>query len=86
MSKQTRKLPSAPVITKATAKVRMPAPSERLSMRGRGRKLYPFEQLTSVGMSFGVTGRTLQQMRSVVSARNRKNTLLEPKVQEPHRS
>lgn len=74
-----RKLPKAPTITKPTNAVRMPLAHERVSMRGRGRKLYPFETLTTVGMSFGVKGRSLQQMRSVVSAHNRKYSALAAK-------
>lgn len=72
-----------PTITPATKLVKLPTIGERYTLRGRGRKFYPFEQLTERGMSFGVKGRTIRQIRSVVSARNRKNMRTTPKGQEP---
>lgn len=56
-------------ITGVTKAVPMP---EIVSKRGSKSK-YPFDQLTEVGMSFGVKGRTAQSLASVVSSQNRKH-------------
>lgn len=37
-----------------------------------GASIYPFDSLTTIGMSFGVTGRDIRSVRSAVSAQNRK--------------
>lgn len=56
-------------ITNVTSNVPMP---EITSKRGSKSK-YPFEQLTEVGMSFGVKGKTAASLASVVSGQNRKH-------------
>ena len=56
-------------ITGVTTAVPMP---EIKNNRGSKSK-YPFDQLTAVGMSFGVKGKTAASLASVVSGQNRKN-------------
>lgn len=58
---------TAPIISMVSAAVPLPVAN------GRGRAgLYPFDELTAVGMSFGLVNRTAKNMGSVVSAANRR--------------
>ena len=57
-----------PILTAVSAAIKMP---ERNMARG-SKSLYPFDDLTAVGMSFGVKNRTAKQLSSVISNANRK--------------
>lgn len=57
-----------PVITVTTKAVAMPVKS---SKRG-STSVYPFDQLTEVGMSFGVKNKTAAQLSSIVSNANKR--------------
>lgn len=57
-----------PILTVAVTGIAMP---ERSRARG-SKSLYPFDDLTEVGMSFGVKNRTAKQLSSILSNANRK--------------
>lgn len=57
----------APVIGMISSDVAMPTTTKR------GNSAYPFDALTTAGMSFHVANKTAKQMASVVSAQNRKH-------------
>jgi hypothetical protein len=59
---------AAPVISAVSAAVPIP---ELKNKRG-GNSIYPFDQLTEIGQSFGVKGKTAETIRAVVSNANRK--------------
>jgi hypothetical protein len=67
----------APAITAASAAVKMP---EKPKAARGSKSLYPFDDLTEVGMSFGVKDKTAKNMASIVSNQNRKN--VEPRKDE----
>lgn len=58
----------APVLTAVSSTVPMP---ERNANRG-SKTSYPFEALTTIGMSFGVKNKTAKQLASIISNQNRK--------------
>lgn len=58
---------TTPAVT-AAAKFELPAPK---NARG-GSSLYKFDELTEVGMTFGVKGKTFKQVSGAVSGANRK--------------
>jgi hypothetical protein len=58
----------APKLTTVTSAVPMP---DRASNRG-SKTSYPFEALTTVGMSFGVMNKTAKQLASIISNQNHK--------------
>lgn len=59
-----------PVLTVIASPKEVPMPA-RVSTRG-SKTNYPFDQLTAIGMSFGVTNKTAKQLASIVSNQNRK--------------
>lgn len=60
-----------PQITEITDKIAMP---ERKRTSG-SKSLYPFEQLTKAGQSFGVKNKTAAQLATIISSRNRKGVV-----------
>jgi len=70
---------AAPVAMKILG-VSLSVPMPEIVKNKRGSKtLFPFTELTAVGASFGVIGRTAKSMSSIVSAQNRKAENMVPK-------
>lgn len=71
---QTAAASAAPRVTPIISAVAdgIPMPAKKVTERG-SKNIYPFDQLTAVGMSFGVENKTARQMAGLIGAANKRS-------------